>query len=489
MKPQLILAAGALLAGCTLGPNYQQPDLSAELPTQVHSNGTAHSTALTEQWWTAFNDPAMNQLVSVALQRNLDLAGANAAILQARAQLNIADSASQAQVNADGRVGRDQFSKNSENFANIPFPHPLTGFTDYRGGFDASWEIDLFGHNRRAVEAAQARLNSIEYQRADVALRVAAEVARNVIDYRAAMQRSDNARQLLADSEHALALVKLQQQAGLLSLTDVADAQSAMHNAAAGVPPFQSAASGALMALTVLVHQNEQQVSTALRLGSAIPQAPAVLDAPGLPSDLLLRRPDLRSAERELAAATADIGVAVADQYPRFNLLASGGLDSITPGKFTNLASRYWNVGPQLTLPILSGGRLAAQVSAREAARDASLAQYRQAVLAAFADAEAALIRCQREQQRLAQIRLSYQSQQQQLQFATQRYQTGDTNYTAVLQAHSQLAQLNDLQLASEQTLADDLTALYKALGGSAVIDAGEHAAALATPSPPVAQP
>jgi len=468
MKPQLMLAASVLLAGCTLGPNYQQPDLGSTLPEQYQGQSATTPAGPAEPWWTSFNDPAINTLVTAALQRNLDLAGANATILQARAQLNIAASAALPQLNGDGRVGRDQFSRNGENYANIPLPHPLTGFTDYRAGFDASWEIDFFGHDRRSVEAAQARLSGIEYQRADVALRVAAEVVKNVIDYRAAMQRSSNAEQLRADREQMLDLVTLQQQAGLMSLADIRDAESAMHNAAANVPPLQSAATAALMALTVLADQSRQEISSTLQSVRAIPQAAELAEGPGLPSDLLLRRADLRSAERRLAAATADIGVAVADQYPRLNLLGSGGLESIQPGRLTGLASRYWNVGPQLTLPLLSAGRLAAQVSAREAARDAALAEYRQAVLAAFADTESALIRYQHEQQRLAEIRQSCRSQQQQLEFAGQRYRTGDSNYTAVLQARSQLSEINDMQLISEQALADDLTALYKSLGGGA---------------------
>jgi len=181
---------------------------------------------------------------------------------------------------------------------------------------------------------------------------------------------------------------------------------------------------------------------------------------------LLLRRADLRSAERELAATTADIGVATANQYPRLTLLASGGLDSITPGKLTNLASRYWSIGPQLSVPLLSGGKLAAQVRASQATRDATLAQYRQAVLGAFGDTETALIRYQREQQRLAEIRQAFGSQQQQLKYANLHYESGDTNFIPVLQSRQQLGVIIDAQLISQQSLANDLTALYKALGG-----------------------
>lgn len=458
----------SMLTGCAVGPNYQQPTTGTALPDHYQQvAGHEISTAAnTDRWWLGFNDPAINQLVDAALQRNLDLASADANIRAARAQLNIIDSANQPQLNADGHISRDHFSKNSENFANIPFPHPLTTFTDYRAGFDASWEIDLFGQNKRSLEAAQARLAVIEHQRQGAELRVAAEVVRNTIDYRAWQQRVNNAQQIVDADQQLLDLVLLQKQAGLMSDSDVIDAESSLHSATATLPTLQSAALASLMAITVLVNQSQEQVSALLQTDAAIPVPPQHIDALGLPADLLLRRPDIQSAERTLAAATADIGVAVADQYPKITLLAKGGLDSISTGKFTDLASQYWNLGPQISLPLFSGGRLAAQVSAREAARDAALAQYRQTILAAFADTETALIRYQREQQRLEQIQAEYQTQQQQLKFAELREQVGDTNHTPVLQARARLAQLNDTQFASQQALADDLTVLYKALGG-----------------------
>ncbi len=472
------IAAVSLLAGCTLGPNYQQPDLSAQLPAHYQNSDASAATAGNANhgatdaaaWWNSFNDSAINELVAAALQRNLDLNSADATIRQARAQLNIADSAGQPQVNAGARVGRDQFSRNSENFANLPFPHPLTTFNDYRVQFDASWEIDLFGHNRRSVEAAQARLNGIEFQRQAVALSVAAEVVKNVVDYRAWQQRTVNAQQVFDDSQHLLELISLQRKAGLLSDAEVSDALTAAHNAAASLPALHSAASACVMALTVLTNQSQGQVNAALHSAGfgapVIPDAQLLLPWAGLPSDLLLRRADLRSAERALAASTADIGVAAANQYPRLTLLASGGLDSITPGKLTDLASRYWSIGPQLSVPLLSGGRLASQVNASQAARDAALAQYRQAVLLAFADTETALIRYQRELQRLSELRLAFGSQQQQLRYANLHYESGDTNFIPVLQSRQQLAVIIDAQLISQQSLADDLTALYKALGG-----------------------
>lgn len=457
-----------LVTGCTVGPNYQKPDLRSQLPAQYQQiDKNKISTApVTDRWWLTFNDAAINQLVDSALISNLDLATASANIRQARAQLRIAESALKPQLSAEGRVNRDLYSKNSELFANIPFPNPQINFTDYRAQLDASWQIDLFGLTARSVEGTRARLASVEDQRETVVLSVAAEVAMNVINYRAWQLRSKNAEAILADSQQLLELITLQKKAGLISDSDLTDAQTAAHNAAAAIPSLQTAAVASIMALTVLTDQTQEQVAAILQTSTEIPSVPKQVDSLGVPSNLLLRRPDLRSAEQQLAAATADIGVAVAQRYPQLTLVGDIGLDSITPGKFVSLASRFWNVGPQVAVPIFNGGRLAAQVRVREAARDAALANYRQAVLTAFADTETALIRFQREQQRFAQINQALASQRRQLEFSKTRYQLGDTSYTNVLQGRQQLAQLNDLQLASQQALAENLTALFKSLGG-----------------------
>lgn len=463
------LLLSLLMTGCTVGPTYKKPDLASPLPAhyqQVAGEEDNESGTSSGHWWSAFNDSAINQLVNDALLRNLDLSSADAKIKQARAQLGVIDSASLPQLNVQARIGQDRISKNSERLSNLPISNPDVNFTDYRAGFDSSWELDFFGRNVRQTEAADARLTSVEHRRDEVELRVAAEVVRNVIDYYAWQMRTKNAQTRLEESEQILDLTRLQQLAGLLSQSDVTEAEIAVHQTAAAIPSLQTAAKASLMALTVLTDQPQEQIADLLQTSIDIPTVPDQIDAIGVPSDLLLRRPDLRVAERELAAATADIGVAVAEQYPRLVFAANSGLDSTKPGKFAQLASSYWNLGPQLTVPLFSAGRLAAQVKEREATRDAALAQYRQAVLVAFADTETALIRYQREKQRLAKIQQAFEAQHRQLKWADQRYQAGETNFIIVLQTRQQLTQIHDQQLASRQALAENLVALFKALGG-----------------------
>lgn len=455
-----------VLAGCAVGPNYRAPDLANRLPAQYgNADASVSPAAVPDHWWQIFEDPALDQLVQRALVNSPDLASADANISQARAALATIAGNQAPQINASGRVGRDQLSRDSESFANIPFPNPQTGFTDYRAGFDASWEIDLFGHTARGVEAARARLGGVEERRRDVALRVAAEVARNVIDYRAWQLRIDNGIAMLGNSRELLRLTRLQEAAGLASNNDIDQAQNAVHGAAAAVPPLQAARQAALAALGVLVDQPHAEIGGELQGRAPIPllRGPAPI---GLPAELLRRRPDVRIAERELAAATADIGVAVAEQYPRITLIGNGGWDAIRPGAFGEQASRFWNLGPQLSLPLFSGGRLQAQVDSRAAARDVALASYRKAILSALADTETALIRYQRERERLGELDQARTARLHQVELADERYRTGETAILELIDACQQLASLDDQRLASQQALAGNLAALFKALGG-----------------------
>ncbi|MBV8679133.1 MAG: efflux transporter outer membrane subunit [Aquitalea sp.] len=460
--PFLFSLLALSLTACAVGPDYHAPP--STLPAHFQ-NQPASSQPQLQRWWTVFDDAGLNRLVEQALQSSPDLAQAEARVRQARASLGQVDSALWPQLNASARTGRDQFSRNSENFANLPLANPKLGFNDYRLGLDASWEIDLFGHTARSREAAAARLDSVQEQQADVALRVAAEVARNVIDYRGWVARQHNAQAQLAAARENLRLSGLLRQSGEISDSELNQAASNVASLQATLPPLQTAQGAALAALSVLLDQSQQQVAATLAGERPIP---ATLAQPpvGLPGELLRRRADIRQAERELAAASADIGVAVAEQYPRLVLVGSGGWDSIHEGNLTAAASRFWNVGPQLSLPLFNAGRLKMQVSAREAARDAALAAYRQKVLSALADTETALLRYQQEGQRQQALQAGVELAELQLGLARQRFRVGEAAQTEVLAQQQLAAQQREAWLASHQAQAENLVALFKALGG-----------------------
>jgi len=456
-----------LLAGCAVGPDYQGITPGQAAPEQFRATAQAASEHRIEakSWWYGFQDSGLDSLVRTALVHSPDIVSADASIAQARAGITQTASAGDLQVNGEGRVGRDQFSRDSENFANIPFSNPATGFTDYRGGLDASWEIDLFGHIARNVESARAKAGAVEFQRQDVALRVSAETARNVLDYRHLQLRLANARAILRDNRALLRLVQLQRLAGVVSDMDVKQAEIGVSNAQSMLPSLEAALQMSIAAMVPLTGLPQEDI--AIGLGNSedhtvLPEAASF----AVSSQVLERRPDVRVAERQLAAATADIGAAMADQYPRFTLVGGAGWDSIHSGQFAQQASRYWNFGPELYLPILNGNHVQAAIKQSEAARDVALANYRKAVLAALADVESAMLRCQGDHGRLTKLNAAVNLQNDQIMLTQQRVDVGEAPQFDVLNAQIQRGNLVEQQLTTRQALAEDLVLLYKALGG-----------------------
>jgi NodT family efflux transporter outer membrane factor (OMF) lipoprotein len=460
------IAATALLGGCAVGPHYTAPDTRALAPVAYAVDDPALAgTAPQDRWWTALGDPVLDELVDRALAGNPDLATAEARVQQARALARVARAAFYPSANLDAQVSRDKLSPNGENLALIPFTPKTTEFTDYKVGFDAAWEIDLAGRTRREVEAAVARLGSSAESRNDARLVVAAEVADQYVAYRAAMERLGLARHTLASLDETLRLVTLEVRAGVASDTDQHHAEAERLDAAGAVPPLEAAAQSAEFQLAALTGESLQAVARRLEPAREIPAVPASTPV-GLPSELLRRRPDVRRAERDLAAATADVGSAIAAQFPRLSLVGDFGWDSVRSGELASAASRYWNVVPQLTLPLFAGGRLRAQVDAAKSARDAALASYRSAVLRALADTESSLVRYATERRREANLAAAAASLDSSLALERRRFTAGDSSMIDVLAAERLVDQAADQRAASTGQLVQDYIALGKALGG-----------------------
>ncbi|HXY95404.1 MAG TPA: efflux transporter outer membrane subunit [Steroidobacteraceae bacterium] len=462
-----MLLTAALAAGCAVGPDYQGPpalpaaDGSFPVPARVASGMPA------DRWWEELKDPELARLIARALADNPDLASAEARVQQSRAAARVAGAAFYPAVNATADVSRDRLSRNGENLALIPslFTPPTTEFTDYRAGLDASWEIDLAGKTRREVEAAVARLGSSEATRADARAVVAAGVANAYVDYRDSSLRLGPARDAASAARETAQLTGLQQQAGVASESDRARAEADSQAAEAAVPPLESAQQSALYQLAALVDTPVSDLRTQLGADAPLPAPPAEAPA-GLAADILKRRPDILHAERELAAATADVGSAVADQYPRLTLIGDAGWDSIHPGTLTDAASRYWNLSPQLTLPLFAGGRLRAGVEASEAGRRAALQSYRSTVLKALADAESAIVRYASEQQRSSALAAASARLANAAQLEERRFAAGDASRIEVLTAQRAADQARDALLVSQALLVEDYVALAKSLGG-----------------------
>ena len=461
MKKLLALALPALLACRPVGVEYARPHL--DLPASF--NLPAGDQAPRRQWWTSLGDPILTRLITQATSASPDLKLAEARLRQARAEQGVQDAQTGPRLNLDGKVSRDLLSANGEQFANVPLPHPILGFTDYQAGFDASWELDLFGHQRRLSEAALSRSQASAEQLSDARLVLAAEVARTYIALRTGQQRLLLAEASTRQLEQLLQLTQVQVQAGESSRQDLNQAELNLASYRATVPELQVGLRESLTSLATLTAQPVDQVQAQVGASAppmAVPPAPGT----GLPSDLLTRRPDLRGAERNLQAANADVGVALAERYPRFSLVGNAGWNSIHGGTLLENASRNWSLGPQFSLPLFNQGLLKSQVRANQAAYDAALASYHKAVLSALADVDVAFTRLAQDERKREQLQVAEAHQRQLRDLAQQQFQAGDSARTALLQAERNLLSQQDLTLQAQAQSLTALVSTYKALGG-----------------------
>lgn len=459
------MSVPALLAltACTVGPDYRAPEVPP--PATLMATGDGISTlAPIERWWTALEDPDLSYLIEAALAGSPDLAAAEARVQQARALARVAGASFYPSLSADGKVSRDKLSRNGENLALIPFTPPRTEFTDYRVGFDAAWEIDLAGKTRRDVESAVARLGSATETSNDARAVVAAEVANAYVDFRLALARLELARENLAGASEVARLYRLQRESGYASIADERRADADREAAVAALAPIAADRDAALVQLAVLTALDREAIRQRLGEAASLPKLPEEVPV-GLSSDVLRRRPDVRRAERDLAAATADLGSATAAEFPRLTLVGDFGWDSVHPGELTNAASRYWNFGPQLSVPLFAGGRLRAQTEAARAGRDAVLASYRATVLRALGDAETTIVRYATERRRLAALGAEHAARRSAADLERKRYAAGDSSMIDSIGADHAARAAADGEVVGEAQALRAYAALGRALG------------------------
>lgn len=461
MLGRLLLISLAVTACSQVGSDYQRPTL----PVAQSYTAKGGAIATPDQWWTAWHDTALTQLVQDALATNQDLQLAQAHLQQARAVQQAQDSAFWPSANLSAKVVEDQISKNSEMLANIPIKNLTTQFTNYQLGFDASWEVDVFGRLQRQSEAAAAHTSAGQQQLKAVSLSVAAEVARNYLEYRLWQQRLAIAQENARNYQELARLAALLFKVGEGSQADMQRAASNASNYQANLNNLELGARQNVIALSALTGASVQQLTQRLHYLVPLPLLPPP-PATGLPSDLLKRRPDLRAAEQELIAANADIGAAVGDLYPRFMLLGNAGWVSIHPASLLDSASLAWSIGPGVSFPLFNKGRLDAQVKAKQAAFQAALANYRKSVLNAVADVELALSRMSSSAAKLEQLQQAHTRQQRLLALTISQRDGGEATQMAVLDAKRDLAEQQDQVLQAQAQGLTALVSLYKALGG-----------------------
>ncbi len=464
-----VLAAGASLSGCMLaGRNYAEPAL--DLPDAYASPGgdpgdpVAVLDPVEAAWWEAFDDPELTSLVARAAARNLDLKVAIAAIREARALrtetlLDLAPTVTSAGGFTQARVSRDSI-RGSGSLGGIDRDRGL-----YDVGFDASWELDLFGRVRRSIEARTADVAAAEGQLRDVLVSVQAEVARTYLELRGAQLRLDVAERNAANQQSTYDLTRVLLEGGRGTELDTARAEAQLTATLATIPPLRAFAERARHRLGVLVGLAPTALLEELRPRQPLPSLP-VLAAVGRPADLVRRRPDIGAAEADLVAATARRGVAVADLFPRVTFVGSVALESQSFAGLGAAGSDTFNFGPRIFWAAFDLGRVRARIVAADARTEAALARYEQTVLLALEETENALTNFAREQERRDQLRVSAEASQRATLRARERYQYGVSDFLEVLDTERRLLVAQNDLADSETTTATALVAVYKALGG-----------------------
>ena len=445
------------LAGCTVGPQYQRPEIAVP---KAFSEGGAAGPASFERWWAGFHDPLLESLVARAVEGNLDLQLGAARIREARAARGIAAAAGLPQVSASGGYTRSKLEASNP----ISRLAGTSARSIFEAGFDASWEIDVFGGVRRDEEAALAQVQATEEAREDILVTLVADVARNYVELRGAERQIAILDQTLVAQTDSLNLASARLDSGMGADLDVARAEGLLAATAAQRPALEVLRQKAAFRLGVLLGREPEALLAELDAPGAIPPAPPQVPAV-LPSELLTRRPDLRRSERELAAATALIGVAKADLFPRFNLTGSFGRRSTDLGTL-NASSQFWNAGLGFQWPIFAGGRIRANIRVQEARQEEAVLEYRKAILTALEEVENALSAHERELRRQESLRVSVAANRRALELAVERYTSGLENYLSVLDAQRSVYAAEDQLVQSQSHVAVTLIAVYKALGG-----------------------
>ncbi|WFB35000.1 efflux RND transporter permease subunit [Kiritimatiellota bacterium B12222] len=445
----VLLTLLPFLGGCmSVGPDYEAPE-----PPPL--GGLEYDVDIAE-WWTRFEDPQLDQLVSTALENNNDLKSAIASVREARARLGVVRGGYGPTVDANGDITQSKSSKNSYAFSD--------GSTQtlYDVGLDAVWEIDLFGGTRRSVEAAVADWQAEQANLGDVQISIAAETASAYLSFRTLQQLLAVAESSLKTQQYTLDLLISRYEAGLSNELAVQQARYNLESTKASIPPIQANMESSRNALAVLV--GTLPGSLEITGKEQIPIAP--LNVTGIPADLLRRRPDIRRAERQLAAQTARIGQSTAELYPKFNLIGSIGLESISSSTLFEGDSFRYSVIPGINWAIFSSGSIRSNIKVQEARQEQSLASYESSVLNAVREVRNALMDYQSELTRRDALTRAVEAAQVAEKVAGDLYKNGVTDFNNVLDAQRSLYSLQRELAVSEGQISNNTVRLFKALGG-----------------------
>jgi outer membrane protein, multidrug efflux system len=457
----MVLLFGVSLSACAVGPDYMSPSIDLPSHWANAKPAKAGKTASLARWWRRLNDPVLDELIRRAVQGNLDVASAKARIREARATRRQAIGALFPAITGSGSASRARTAASVSNGVTVP---PSIGNL-FKSGFDASWELDLFGANKRSVEAATYGVDAAKDDLRATLVTLIGDVASNYAEARGYQAQISLARRTAASQRETYSLTQKKYEVGSASKVDVAKAGAQTATTEADIPTYQAGYATDVHKLSILLGLPPASLSRLMARTKPIPTPRLPLPA-RIPADVLTSRPDVRKAERQLAQYTAKIGEAEAALYPDISLTGAVSTNATKIGDLGKNSSIGWSLGPTLSVPIFNAGKLRAAVEVAQARRDQYYVAWRSAVLTALEDVEDALVSLSHErtkEKRLAEAARQYREA---AKLSRTLYQTGTQSFLDVLDAERSLYSAEDSLLKSRVAIAKDYIALAKALGG-----------------------
>ena len=500
MRASLSALALLSVAACSVGPDFRSPNATPPLSSLTSRTNDVPSRLtdqyLNPEWWTLLNDPLLTSLEVRATSQNLDLQSAQARIGQSRAKLRIAGADLYPTIGANASELRERASPNgilkltgpsspvSATAANGADPYGTSALSGSGGsapynlwqyGFDASWELDLWGRVRRTRESAQANAEAAALEAAGVKVSVSAEVARTYLELRGVQNTLDIARKNQGIARASLRLAKHRQDEGVATRYDSASAAAQLATVSASIPDLERQVSALMNALALLVDEAPHALDDELQAAVTVPVPPDNVPV-GLPSELAHRRPDILRAEAALHAATADIGAAKANFYPTVSLTGSFGIQALKFSEAGDWSARQFAFGPVLHLPIFEGGRLMGTLALTKARQQEAAIQYQRTVLGAWHEVDDSITAYRSEQVRYAQLGTAVEENRIAFETAKNRYGQGASTFLTVLIAQRDLLASETALSQSRTNVSLAMVKLYKSLGGgwNAPLDNGQ---------------
>lgn len=452
-----LLLTATSLASCVVGPDYQKPFLV--LPVSWGNAKQAKPSKPPElaEWWRRLNDPMLDELIQEAVAGNLDVATSKAKIREARATYRQAGGALLPSVDGAASATRSRTASTGTDGAS-------TG-NEFQAGFDASWELDLFGANRRTVEAARYGMDAAEEELRSTLLTLLGDVASYYVEARGYQARIALARRTAASQQETAALTRLKFEAGASSTVDVANAAGQAATTEADIPDLETSYAEAVHRLSVLTGRPPATLADRLKKSRPIPR-PKLPIPTGIPADTLMTHPDVRLAERQYAQYTAKVGEAEAARYPSVSLTGDVATTGTRIGDLGKGSTISWSFGPSLSVPIFQGGQLKAAVEIAQAQRDQYFVAYRTAVLTALEDVENAIVALHQERIKSGKLAISVKHYRDAASLGRSLYQSGSQSFLDLLEAERSLYSAEDSLIQSQVAITTDYIALNKALGG-----------------------